>query len=106
MKERLAIPNLGNYTVALASAVTSLGIEAWWSTSTNTHAMELGMAAAPESLCLPFKAHLGHFIEADDAGVENALMVNSVGTCRLRYYRGMIEEILRDMGRKIRIFGL
>ena len=106
MTERLAIPNLGNYTVALASAVRSLGIEAWWSTSTNSHAMELGKAAAPESLCLPFKAHLGHFIEADDHGVENALMVNSVGTCRLRYYRGMIEEILHDMGRKIRVWGL
>lgn len=105
-QERLAIPNLGNYTVALASAVASLGIEAWWSTSTHARAMELGKAAAPESLCLPFKAHLGHFIEADDAGVENALMVNSIGTCRLRYYRGMIEEILKDMGRKIRIFGL
>lgn len=104
--ERLAIPNLGNYTVALASAVRSLGIEAWWSTATDTQAMELGKAVAPESLCLPFKAHLGHFIAADDAGVENALMVNSVGTCRLRYYRGMIEEILRDMGRKIRVWGL
>jgi len=106
MTERLAIPNLGNYTVALASAVTSLGIEAWWSTATHARAMELGKAAAPESLCLPFKAHLGHFIEADNAGVENALMVNSVGTCRLRYYRSMIEQILRDMGRPIRIWGL
>ena len=71
MTERLAIPNLGNYTVALASAVRSLGIEAWWSTSTSAHAMELGKAVAPESLCLPFKAHLGHFIEADDLGVDS-----------------------------------
>ncbi|MBN2803112.1 MAG: 2-hydroxyacyl-CoA dehydratase [Deltaproteobacteria bacterium] len=106
MSEKLAIPNLGNYTVALASAVTSLGIEAWWSTSTDAEALKLGIAAAPESLCLPLKAHLGHFIEADNAGVENALMVNSVGTCRLRYYRGMIEQILKDMGRDIRIWGL
>lgn len=106
MTERLAIPNLGNYTVALASAVKCLGIEAWWSTFTHARAMELGKAAAPESLCLPFKAHLGHFIDADDAGVENGLMVNSMGTCRLRYYRGMIAEILKDMGRRIRIWGL
>ena len=106
MIERLAIPNLGNYTVALAAMVNAMGAEPWWSTYTNDHAMALGIAAAPESLCLPFKAHLGHFIEADDAGVENALMVNSIGTCRLRYYRGMIEEILRDMGRNIRMFGL
>ena len=106
MTERLAIPNLGNYTVALAAMVIGMGAEPWWSTYTNDHAMALGIAAAPESLCLPFKAHLGHFIEADDAGVENALMVNSIGTCRLNYYRGMIEEILKDMGRKIRVFGL
>ena len=106
MVERLAIPNLGNYTVALASAVKSLGAEAWWSTSTAGSAMKLGTGVAPESLCLPFKAHLGHFIEADNAGVENALMVNSVGTCRLRYYRPMIEEIMKDMGLKIRLWGL
>jgi len=106
MTERLAIPNLGNYTVALAAMVTAMGAEPWWSTYTNDRAMALGVAAAPESLCLPFKAHLGHFIQADNAGVENALMVNSIGTCRLRYYRGMIEEILRDMGRPIRMFGL
>lgn len=106
MTERLAIPNLGNYTVALAAMVNGMGAEPWWSTYTNDHAMALGIAAAPESLCLPFKAHLGHFIEADDAGVENAMMVNSIGACRLNYYRGMLEETLKDMGRKIRIFGL
>jgi len=106
MIERLAIPNLGNYTVALAAMVTGMGAEPWWSTYTSDHAMALGIAAAPESVCLPFKAHLGHFIEADNAGVENALMVNSIGACRLNYYRGMLEETLKDMGRKIRIFGL
>ena len=106
MHERLAIPNLGNYTIALDSAVRSIGIEPWSSTSTSSRAMELGIAAAPESLCLPFKAHLGHFIEADDAGCEHALMVNSIGTCRLTHYRRLIEDILKDMGRKIRVWGL
>ncbi len=106
MKERMAIPNLGNYTVALASMVQGMGAEPWWSTFTNDHAMALGIAAAPESVCLPFKAHLGHFIEADDAGVENALMVNSIGACRLNYYRGLLEDSLKDMNRNIRVFGL
>lgn len=104
--EKLAIPNLGNYTVALDSAVRSMGIEPWSSTATSVRAMELGIAAAPESLCLPFKAHLGHFIEADNAGCEHALMVNSIGTCRLTHYRRLIEDILKDMGRNIRIWGL
>jgi predicted nucleotide-binding protein (sugar kinase/HSP70/actin superfamily) len=104
--ERLAIPNLGNYTVALDSAVRAMGIEPWSSTCTSREEMELGIAAAPESLCLPFKAHLGHFIAAARAGCENALMVNSVGTCRLSYYRRLIETILRDMGLGIRVWGL
>ena len=106
MKERLAIPNLGNYTVALAAMVDGMGAEPWWSTYTHDHAMSLGIAAAPESVCLPFKAHLGHFLEADEAGVENAMMVNSIGACRLNYYRGMLDDTLKDMGRKIRLFGL
>jgi predicted nucleotide-binding protein (sugar kinase/HSP70/actin superfamily) len=45
-------------------------------------------------------------MEADNAGCGHALMVNSLGTCRLTYYRGLIETILRDMGRKIRVWGL
>jgi hypothetical protein len=45
MTERLAIPNLGNYTVALAAMVTGMGAEPWWSTYTNDHAMALGIAA-------------------------------------------------------------
>lgn len=102
----MAIPNIGNYTIALATAVESLGIKAWASTATTPEALKLGIDAAPESVCLPLKAHLGHFIEAARAGVEYAFMVNSVGTCRLRYYRHMIENILKDMGLKIKIFGL
>jgi predicted nucleotide-binding protein (sugar kinase/HSP70/actin superfamily) len=102
----MAIPNIGNYTIALATAVESLGIKPWASTATTPEALRLGIEAAPEAVCLPLKAHLGHFIEADRAGVEYAFMVNSVGTCRLRYYRHMIEQILKDMNLKIKIFGL
>jgi predicted nucleotide-binding protein (sugar kinase/HSP70/actin superfamily) len=105
-QERLAIPNLGNYTIALDSAVRAMGIESWSSTYTSREEMDLGIAAAPESLCLPFKAHLGHFIAAAKAGCENALMVNSMGTCRLSYYRPIIENILKDMGLGIRVWGL
>lgn len=105
-KERLAIPNLGNYTVALDSAVRAMGIEPWSSTATSVHAMRLGRDAAPEALCLPFKSLLGHFIEADDAGCAHALIVNSIGTCRLTYYRLLLENTLRGMGRNIRVWGL
>lgn len=102
----LAIPNLGNYSVALAAAVESLGVEAWASTCTSPESMRLGVEAAPESTCLPFKAHLGHYLEAAKAGVEYALITNSIGTCRLRYYRKLEEQILAERGVKMRIFGL
>lgn len=102
----LAIPNLGNYTIALASFVDALGVEAWATTATSPKAMKLGIANTPESVCLPFKAHLGHYIEAAEAGVEYSVMVNSVGTCRLRYYRSLAERILKERGYKMRMFGL
>ncbi|MDR1929038.1 MAG: acyl-CoA dehydratase activase-related protein [Treponema sp.] len=104
--ERLAIPNLGNYTVALDSAVRAMGVEPWSSTCTGREELELGIAAAPESICLPFKAHLGRFIAAARAGCGHALMVNSMGTCRLTYYRHLIENILRDLGLEIHLWGL
>lgn len=102
----LAIPNLGNYSVALAAAVESLGIEAWATTCTTAESMRLGIEASPESTCLPFKAHIGHFLEAANAGVEYALITNSIGTCRLRYYRKLEEQILAERNVKMRIFGL
>ena len=102
----LAIPNLGNYTIALASFVEALGVQAWATTATTPKAMHYGLQTAPESICLPFKAHLGHYIEAAEAGVEYAMMVNSIGTCRLRYYRQLADRILKEQGYKIHMFGL
>lgn len=102
----LAIPNLGNYTIALKTAVWSLGIEAWASTATTRTAMKLGCEVAPESACVPFKAHIGHFIEAANNGVEYAMMVNSVGTCRLRYYRALCDKIIAERGLPMHVFGL
>jgi predicted nucleotide-binding protein (sugar kinase/HSP70/actin superfamily) len=106
MSPRLAIPNLGTYSVALAAAVESLGCEPWASTCTSPEALRLGIEAAPEATCLPFKAHLGHLLEAAAAGVEYALITNSIGTCRLRYYRKLEEQILAERGVKMRVFGL
>jgi predicted nucleotide-binding protein (sugar kinase/HSP70/actin superfamily) len=102
----LAIPNLGNYSIALAAAVESLGIEAWATTCTTPESMRLGIAASPDSTCVPFKAHIGHFLEAANAGVKYALMVNSIGTCRLRYYRALEQKILAERGVEMRVFGL
>jgi predicted nucleotide-binding protein (sugar kinase/HSP70/actin superfamily) len=102
---RVAVPNFGNYTIALAASVESLGAEPWSSRST-PETTRLGMEAAPDSTCLPFKANLGHFLKAAQEGVRYGVMANSVGTCRLRYYRDLQQKVLDNLGIKMHIFSL
>lgn len=101
----VAVPNFGNYTIAFAAAVEGLGVPAW-SSSTTAETMRRGYSFAPESACLPFKASLGHFMQAASEGVRHGIIVNSIGTCRLRYYRHTQQELLDDAGFDIHIFGL
>lgn len=102
----LAIPPLGNYSIAFAASVECLRVTPWTSRSTTPEMMTLGAAASPEFSCLAFKATTGHFIKAAQEGVEYGVMVNSVGTCRLRYYREIQPKILQRLGLKLFIFGL
>ena len=102
----LAIPPWGNYAIAFAGSIECLRVTPWTSTRTTPEILQLGVEASPESSCLPFKAHTGHFIKAALDGVEYGVMVNSVGTCRLRYYRDMQQQILRERGLNLFIFGL
>ena len=103
---RLAIPMMGNYSIVYSASAESLGVESWTRTSSTTEILNLGLSACPESVCLPFKVYTGHFIKAASEGVEYAVMVNSCGTCRLRYYQPMQRKILKEMGFDIHIFGL
>lgn len=83
----------------------SLGAVPWSSEST-PEILKLGYEAAPESTCIPFKACLGHFMKAALDGVEYGIIVNSVGTCRLRYYRMLQQKIFNKLNKNIYIFGL
>jgi predicted nucleotide-binding protein (sugar kinase/HSP70/actin superfamily) len=102
----LAIQPWGNYCYALAASVECLRVTPWTSPSSTPEMLQLGAEAAPEFSCLSFKASTGHFIKAAQEGVEYGVMVNSVGTCRLRYYRTVQQKILRDRGLDLFIFGL
>ncbi len=102
----IAIPPLGNYAIAFAASVECMGIEPWTCAGTTPEMLQLGLEAAPESACLPFKSHTGHFLLAARQGVEYGVMVNSVGTCRLRYYRALQQKILDKRGAGMYIFGL
>ncbi|MBN2399235.1 MAG: hypothetical protein JXI33_02725 [Candidatus Aminicenantes bacterium] len=103
---RLAIPNIGNYAVALAALGECLGVQSETCLSITPEMMALGAQYAPETCCLPMKAYLGHFVKAAREGVEYAVMVNSIGRCRLRYYGKLQQKILDDVGLKMHVFGL
>ena len=106
MKPGLAIQPWGNYSLALAASVECLRVEPWTQRSTTPETLRLGVEASPEFACLSFKACTGHFIKAAQEGVRYGVMVNSRGTCRLRYYREIQQKILKERGLDLFIFGL
>jgi len=102
----LAIEPWGNYSLALAASVECLRVEPWTHTCTTPEILKLGVEASPEFSCLSFKVSTGHFIKAAMEGVEYGVMVNSMGPCRLRYYRMLQQKLLEERGFKLFIFGL
>jgi predicted nucleotide-binding protein (sugar kinase/HSP70/actin superfamily) len=102
----LAIPPMGHYAIALAASVESLRVTPWTMASSTAETLALGAAVSPDSACLPFKATMGHFVKAALEGVEYGVMVNSVGTCRLHYYRAVQQKLLEERGINMRLFGL
>lgn len=102
----LAMQPWGNYALALSASVECLRVIPWTQRATTPEILRLGVEASPESACLPFKASTGHFIKAAMEGVEYGVMVNSRGTCRLRYYRELQQKILKERGMDLFIFGL
>jgi predicted nucleotide-binding protein (sugar kinase/HSP70/actin superfamily) len=102
----LAIEPWGNYSLGLAASVECLGVTPWSLTSVTPEILRLGAEASPEFSCLSFKASTGYFIKAAMEGVEYGVMVNSRGTCRLRYYRMLQEKLLKERGFNLFMFGL
>ena len=102
----LAIQPWGHYALALGASVECLRVTPWTQTSSTPEMLRLGVDASPECSCLSFKASTGHFIKAAMEGVAYGVMVNSRGTCRLRYYREAQQKILWDRGLNLHIFGL
>ena len=102
----LAFQPWGNYALALEASAESLRVNCWTSTSSTPEILRLGVEASPEFSCLPFKGSTGHFIKAALEGAEYGVIVNSIGTCRLRYYRAVQQKLLEERGLDLYIFGL
>ena len=65
--------------------------------------MSLGVLHSPEFACLPLKINLGNYLEALELGADTAIMVGGIGPCRIGYYAQVQQEILQDLGVKMKI---
>lgn len=102
---RVSFPQFGSYSVPLELLFTS-GLEVEYITPApiTKRTLELGDRHSPESVCAPFKYNLGNFIEAIEAGANTLIQIG--GVCRLGYYGELHEQILKDLGYKIKFVNM
>jgi len=102
---RVSFPRFGSSSVPLELLFTAgLGVEYIIPPPITNRTLELGSRFSPESVCAPFKYHLGNYIEAIEAGANTLVQVG--GVCRLSYYGELHEQILRDLGYEVRFVNM
>ena len=92
-KIKVAFPHMGDIYVAWATALNSLGVEAFLPPHTSKKTLSLGVKYSPEAICLPYKLVLGNFIEAVEEGADYVVMITSPGICRLGEYGKLMKYI-------------
>lgn len=103
---RVTFPHMGISWVGIKHLLTEIGFEVVVPPAVTRRTLELGIKAAPESICLPFKVNLGNYLEAIAAGADVVFMVGGIGPCRLGYYAEVQREILQDMGLPVEVIVL
>ncbi len=96
-KIKVAFPHMGDIYVAWATALNSLGVEAFLPPHTSKKTLSLGVKYSPEAICLPYKLVLGNFIEAVEEGADYVVMITSPGICRLGEYGKLMKTVLAEM---------
>ena len=66
--------------------------------------LELGTLNSPESVCVPFKYHVGNYIEALKDDVD--IFFQAASGCRFTYYGELQYQILQDLGYKGKFISL
>lgn len=95
---KVAFPHMGTISIAWASCLRVLGIDAFVPPYTSKKTLSLGTKYSPEAICLPYKLILGNFIEAIEGGTDYVAMITSPGICRLGEYGVNIQNTLDDLG--------
>ncbi len=103
---KVTFPHMGNIFISVKVLLDILGIDYVIPPNCNKKTFELGIAHSPEFMCLPFKIIMGDFIHGIENGAEVILFCGGDGQCRLGYYSDLYEEILKDLGYKVKIIRL
>jgi predicted nucleotide-binding protein (sugar kinase/HSP70/actin superfamily) len=102
---RVSFPHLGSYHTPMKVLFTfGFDVEYIAPPPITERTLSLGSRYSPEYVCAPFKYNLGNFIETIEAGANT--LVQTGGTCRLRYYGELHEQILRDLGYKVKFINI
>lgn len=102
---KVTFPHLGSYCVPIEVLFTKgLGVEYIVPPPVTVRTLALGSRYSPDYVCAPFKYILGNYIESIEAGANTLVQVG--GACRLGYYGELHEQILRDLGYKVRFVNM
>lgn len=102
---RASFPHLGSYHVPMEVLFTAgLGIDYIVPPPITKKTLEIGSRYSPDYVCAPFKYNLGNFIEAVEAGANT--LVQTGGVCRLQYFGELHQQILQDLGYKVKFVNM
>ena len=102
---KVTFPHLGSYCVPLEVLFNvGLDVEYIVPPPITVRTLELGSRHSPDFVCAPFKYNLGNYIESIEAGANTLVQVG--GACRLGYYGELHEQILKDLGHKVRFVNM
>jgi predicted nucleotide-binding protein (sugar kinase/HSP70/actin superfamily) len=97
----VTFPHIGNYCIPIETFFRNgLNTEYVIPPPVTRRTLELGSKYSPDYVCAPFKYCLGNYIESIEAGADT--LVQTGGACRLGYYGELHEQILQDLGYKVR----
>ena len=102
---KASFPHLGSYCVPIKVLFTvGLGVEYITPPVITKKTLELGSKYSPDSVCAPFKYNLGNYIETIELGANTIAQIG--GVCRLGYYGELHEQILKDLGYRVKFINM
>lgn len=103
---KVTFPHMGNIYIAVKILFDGLGIDYIIPPVNNKEALQIGVAIAPEEMCLPYKIMMGNFIQAIEQGADTVLFVGSCGPCRFGEYGELMMKALKREGHDMKFIVL